>query len=78
MQALRKIKNVKDRKVIIDLPEDFKNKIVEVIILPYTRKATKKKNLSEILMKGPVLEEDDIKSFIAVKEDMKKWKPEKF
>lgn len=78
MQALREIKNVKDRKVVIDLPDDFRSEKVEVIVLPYVQKDTETKKLSEILMEGPVLEEDDIKAFLAVREDMKKWKPEKF
>ncbi|MBI4848962.1 MAG: hypothetical protein HY808_10370 [Nitrospirae bacterium] len=68
---------MKNRRVVIDLPEDFKDEKVEVIILPYTKRETKKK-LSEVLMKGPVLGEDDIKAFLAVREDMKRWKPAKF
>lgn len=37
MQALKKILSVKNRKIILDLPEDFQSDRVEVIVLPYIK-----------------------------------------
>lgn len=34
MQAIREIKKIKDKKIVVNLPEDFQAKEVEVIILP--------------------------------------------
>ena len=34
MKALRKITKVKDKRLVIDLPEDFNEDEVEVIIMP--------------------------------------------
>ena len=35
MKAIRKIQNVKNNKIILNLPESFNDKRVEIIILPY-------------------------------------------
>lgn len=35
MQAIREIKKVTERKVTIDIPEDFDANEVEVIVMPY-------------------------------------------
>jgi len=78
MQAIREVKNVKGKKITIDLPEGFRKGKVEVIILPYIERAVKKKNIENLLMKGPKLTEEEIKSFLTVREDMKKWQPKEF
>jgi hypothetical protein len=38
MNAIRKISKIVDKKVIVDIPEDFSEENVEIIILPYTEK----------------------------------------
>ncbi|MFH0726489.1 MAG: hypothetical protein V2B19_09100 [Pseudomonadota bacterium] len=35
MQALKKVISVKNRKIILDLPDDFQSDQVEIIVLPY-------------------------------------------
>lgn len=35
MQILRKLKKVSDRQIIINLPESFYAKEVEIIVIPY-------------------------------------------
>ncbi|MBL7095217.1 hypothetical protein ISS22_14735 [candidate division KSB1 bacterium] len=35
MKAIREIKTIKDNKIILTLPKNFKDKRVEIIILPY-------------------------------------------
>ena len=35
MKAFREIKTIKDNKIVLTLPKSFKDKRVEIIILPY-------------------------------------------
>ena len=35
MKAIREIKTIKDNKIALTLPKSFKDKRVEIIILPY-------------------------------------------
>jgi hypothetical protein len=54
MSYIRKITNSDELSKIIDIPEDLKNKKVEVIILPYdenNNKKTNKKSLQGSLKK---------------------------
>lgn len=78
MQAIREVKNVKGRSITIDLPEGFRKGKVEVIVLPYIETTEKKKNVEDLLMKGPNLTTEEIKSFLSVREDMNKWQPKEF
>ncbi len=38
MQAIRRVLAVKDRKIILNLPDDFQSDRVEIIVLPYTNR----------------------------------------
>ncbi len=78
MQAIREVKNVKGKKITIDLPEDFRDQKVEVIVLPYAEEAVKKGNLESLLMEGPTLTDEEIKQFLTVREDTKRWKIKEF
>ncbi len=69
MQALREIKEIKDKKIVIDLPERFKAKEIEIIILPIVRKGKRKmKKISELLLKGPVLSKKEIEKIKSVED----------
>ena len=35
MEAIREIKTIKDNKIVLTLPKSFKDKKVEILILPY-------------------------------------------
>ncbi len=35
MKAIREIKTIKDNKIVLTLPKSFKDKRVEILILPY-------------------------------------------
>jgi hypothetical protein len=35
MKAIREIKTIKDNKIVLTLPKSFKDKRIEIIILPY-------------------------------------------
>ncbi|MBI5633135.1 MAG: hypothetical protein HZA15_06625 [Nitrospirae bacterium] len=78
MQAIREIKSVKGKKIIIDLPEDFRDQKVEVIVLPFAEETEKKRNLNSLLMDGPTLTDEEIRQFMTVREDMKRWKIKEF
>ena len=78
MQAIREVKNVKGKTITIDLPEGFRKGKVEVIVLPYVESTKKRKNIENLLMKGPNLTDEEIKSFLTVRGDMKKWQPKEF
>lgn len=58
MNALRNIIDVKDKKIIIDLPEDFQTDKVEVIVLPYADEANNSEKidgqLSEFFENSPL------------------------
>ncbi len=79
MQAIREIKEIKNRKIVIDLPERFKAKEVEIIILPLIQKGKKKmKRISELLLKGPVLSKREIEKIKSVKNWFNEWKVPQF
>ena len=56
MNAIRDIIDVKDKKITIDLPEDFHTNKVEVIVLPYTDDEAKQPtdNLSDFFRTSPL------------------------
>lgn len=79
MQALREIKEIKDKKIVIDLPERFKAKKVEIIILPLIQKSKKKmKKISELLLKGPALSKKEIEKIKSVENWFDEWKVPQF
>lgn len=79
MQAIREIKEIKDKKIVIYLPERFKAKKVEIIILPLFQKGKKKmKRISELLLKGPVLSKKEIEKIKGVEDWFAEWKVPKF
>lgn len=47
MQALREIRTVSDTKIIIDLPEYFRQKEIEIIIIPYRDQPLKSTDFSK-------------------------------
>lgn len=71
MQAIREIKKIKDKKIVVNLPEDFQAKEVEVIILPVVHKKRKKRSqkVSALLLKGPLLSKREIENI----KDIQSW-----
>jgi hypothetical protein len=79
MQAIREIKEIKDKKIVINLPERFKAKEAEIIILPIIQKGEKKmKKISELLLKGPVLSNKEIEEIKGVEDWFAEWKAPQF
>ncbi len=62
MEAIRQIKKVKNHQVSIDLPETYENEEVEVIILPVFNQKINE-SFSDLLLKGPVWTEKEVKTF---------------
>ncbi len=83
MQAIREIIEVKNHQVLIQLPDSFEAKEVEVIVLPAEPQASKKDRdkaeLLEFLLNGPTWSEEDVKHFEkTIQEGWKQWKIEEF
>jgi predicted lactoylglutathione lyase len=85
MQALRNIYTVINNQIIIDLPETFKHKSVEVIILPINefvslekKETENKKDKLEKLLSISVWNENEIQNIIDSQNIMNQWKIEKF
>ena len=58
MNAITQTYQVKDGKLIIDLPEEFKNTTVKVIIMPVSNDKREKPDLEELLQVSQWTEED--------------------
>ena len=61
MEAIRIIKRVMNNQVQVELPDNYENQQVEIIILPYVK--VSKKKLSTLLLEGPVWSGKEIKQF---------------
>jgi DNA-binding cell septation regulator SpoVG len=82
MKAIREIKQVKDNKIIIELPEDFSDDgEVEVIIHPINKKL-KREKLRQSLLDAPTLTEDELSELESdikqVRDWMNEWKIQEF
>ena len=70
MEAIREIKKVHGRRVIVDLPVRFKNTSVEIIILPLQGKESQKTDNMEALL----LSESSLKKDWGRPQEDKAWK----
>ena len=77
MFAIRKIKRVKNNRVVINLPVSLNNEEIEVIIIP-RKKIKIETKLGEILLNGPTLSEEQINEFLECREDLNNWKIKEF
>ena len=79
MQVIREIKKIKDKKIVVDIPEDFQAKKVEIIILPVAHKNKKRLlKLSGILLKGSLLNRKEIENIKGIQYWLREWKVPKF
>lgn len=77
MQAIRKYCEVHNGKVVINIPKNFTSKKVQIIILPAEEeKKSSKKELTELLLKGPTWSEEELKAFNDSREHFNKWRTE--
>ncbi len=79
MQAIRVVKEIKDKKIVVDVPKSFRTKRAEVIILPFVQKNKKRlEKLSELLLKGPSLSKQEIRKIKNAIKWMGEWKVPQF
>ena len=74
MIAIREIYDVTAGSVLVRLPTNFPTKRVEIIILPVEEETlTRRQRLQALLLAGPVLPEDELKSYEAIQDWMNQW-----
>ncbi len=74
MKTIREILSVKDKKVIIELPDDFTDNEVEVFVMPARRRLNDDAfSLKELLLNGPIFKQEQIKNIENVKRWFNKW-----
>ena len=82
MKAIRQVKEVKNHQVLIELPENFGNKNVEVIILPLNimnkEKIKDREKFLKFLLNGPTLSPEEIQRIEAMQREFNQWTIEKF
>ena len=82
MEALKRITTVKNRQVLIEVPDYFEEKEVEVIVLTAEPGAKHqqhdKKKFLEILRNGPTLSEEELQKIDEVKKEFRNWTLDEF
>ena len=74
MEAIKKIIKTHNNKITIDIPEEFKNKNIEVIMIPSEENDKfSKKNFLQLLNSGPTLSDDEINNIKKVGGKINKW-----
>lgn len=63
MLAVRRVQDVIDGAVTVQLPTHFTARRVEVIVLPIETPQDKPANLQELLLAAPVMSEDELQGF---------------
>lgn len=78
MNIIRRIASVKSGSIMIKLPENFKNKKVEVIISPVDESKHGSKHLQDLLLEAPTLSDKELGGFNEIRDWMRKWSVKKF
>lgn len=79
MQAIRVVKEIRDKKIVVDVPKSFKANRAEVIILPSVQKSKKRLDKSsELLLNGPSLSKQEIRKIKNARKWMGEWKVPQF
>ncbi|PID88435.1 MAG: hypothetical protein CSB06_00375 [Bacteroidia bacterium] len=85
MEALRNIYKVENNRIIIDLPQSFNHKEVEVIVMPFFKYQIEKKDKQqnkqkqiESLLSVSVWKDDDIQQIYDSQNVINKWSIEEF
>ena len=82
MEVIRQVKEVKNHQVLIKLPGDFKDKKVEIIILPLNTidkgKIRNKDIFLKFLLNGPTLSAEEIQKIEEMQREFNQWTIEKF
>ena len=85
MEALRNIYTVENNRIIIDLPQNYNHKEVEVIILPFLqyqiiekKKKKDKQKQIELLLSISVWNDKEIQQIYESQNIINQWKIEEF
>ena len=85
MEAIRTVVEPKDNKILLTLPDDFHESLVEVIILPFNKPDTEKtipikvgKNqkmnrIQKLLLKAPVMSDEDYNFYLEKRNHFNQW-----
>jgi hypothetical protein len=79
MEAIRYFEKVKSNQLLINLPNDFKEDFVEIIILPIANDILKSesfdnKEFQQKLMEAPDMNDEEYNEFIEKKNSFNQWK----
>ena len=77
MIVIHEIVEVKDHRIVIDLPENIEFDKAEVTVQPLQSKSPDF-DIKAFLLNGPVLSVEEIKSIKDVRKDFEKWNLGKF
>ena len=79
MEAIKKIIKTKNNKITLDIPNEFKNKNIEVIMIPSEEEdKINKEDFIKFLKSGPTLSDNEIDNIEKVGKNINQWKIEKF
>ncbi len=72
---IRKIGKVKSGTIKVDLPDEYNEKTVEIVISKIDASDT---NLTELLLSAPIITDDELNEYNQVRELMNTWTVKKF
>jgi len=85
MEAIRTVVEPKDNKILLTLPDDFHESLVEVIILPFTKpdnekinplkagKNNKKNKIQKLLLQAPTMSDEDYNLYLEKRNHFNQW-----
>ena len=73
MTVITKIMDVQSGSIKIDLPPEFHNKKVEIIILPIEESKNSGQSLQELLLAAPTLSDAELQEYDDVRKPIDKW-----
>ncbi len=78
MNEIKKITEVKSGSITIDLPDEFNEKKVEIIISPIEDNEENHQSLQKLLLNGPTLTDDELQEYQRVRDWMNQWSIREF
>jgi len=73
MTVITKIVDGQSGSIKIDLPPEFHNKKVEIIILPIEESKNSGQSLQELLLAAPTLSDAELQEYDDVRTSIEKW-----
>jgi hypothetical protein len=78
MEAYKTVQFVHNSQILLQLPDEFSNKKVEVIVLPFNyekeeQSENKKLILTKIFLDGPTWSDNDYEYFLNNTKELREW-----